>query len=60
MVSPLAQVLKQLDDTREEALERLFELIRIPSISTDPAHKTDCKRAAEWCARQLNEIGIEA
>ena len=60
MAAPLLRVLKQLDDTREEALARLFELIRIPSISTDPAYKGECQRAAEWCARQLNEIGLEA
>ena len=49
----LNQVLKKLDATQSEALERLFELIRIPSISTDPAYKPQCRQAAEWCARQL-------
>ncbi len=56
----LAQVLKTLDETREAAVERLFELIKIPSISTDPAYKADCQKAAEWSARQLKEIGLEA
>ena len=54
------QVLKKLDATQDEALERLFELIRIPSISTDPAYKPQCRQAAEWCARQLRDIGFEA
>jgi len=56
----LARVLQRLDATREEALARLFELIRIPSISTDPAYKEDCRRAAEWCARLLADMGFEA
>ena len=43
----LSQVLKKLDATQDEALERLFELIRIPSISTDPAYKPQCQQAAE-------------
>ena len=60
MGSQLPQVLKVLDETREQALERLFELIRIPSVSTDPAYKAHCRKAAEWCAEQLKEIGFDA
>lgn len=60
MSAQLAQVLKTLDDTREAALERLFELIRIPSVSTDPAYKAHCRQAADWCATQLGEIGLDA
>jgi acetylornithine deacetylase/succinyl-diaminopimelate desuccinylase-like protein len=56
----LSQVLAKLDATQDEALERLFELIRIPSVSTDPAYKPHCQKAAEWCARQLSSIGFEA
>src|SRR5262245_4934836 len=60
MSAQLSQVLKKLDSTQEEALGRLFELIRIPSISTDPAYKPHCQKAAEWSARQLRDIGFEA
>lgn len=58
--SALTQVLKKLDESRDAALDRLFELIRIPSISTDPAHKADCAKAAQWCAAQLKDIGLDA
>jgi acetylornithine deacetylase/succinyl-diaminopimelate desuccinylase-like protein len=60
MSAQLPQVLKKLDDTRDEALKRLFELIRIPSISADPAYKAQCGQAAEWCTRQLGDIGFQA
>ncbi len=29
-------------------MEELFELLRIPSVSADPAHTEDVQRAAEW------------
>jgi acetylornithine deacetylase/succinyl-diaminopimelate desuccinylase-like protein len=56
----LPKVLKSLDDTQDEALERLFEFLRIPSVSTDPAFKPQCRKAAEWCAATLRDIGFDA
>ncbi len=60
MSDHLPAVLKSLQANEEAALGRLFELLRIDSISTDPAFKDRCKVAADWCASQLNEIGIAA
>jgi acetylornithine deacetylase/succinyl-diaminopimelate desuccinylase-like protein len=56
----LPAVLDRIDVDLDKSLERLFELIRIPSISTDPAYKEECRRAAEWLARELSELGFEA
>jgi len=53
-------VLAQIDTGLDDSLKRLFELIAIPSISTDPAHAPDCTRAAEWLAGELGRIGFDA
>jgi acetylornithine deacetylase/succinyl-diaminopimelate desuccinylase-like protein len=40
--------------------EELFELLRIPSVSTDPAYRADVQRAAEWLAGSLRAAGLTA
>ena len=60
MSTQLRRVLNTLDATQTEALDRLFEFIRIPSVSTDPAYKSHCARAAAWCADQLKSMGFAA
>ena len=60
MSAHLPKVLKVLDEAHSQALDRLFELIRIPSVSTDPAYKPQCQKAAEWCARTLKDMDFEA
>lgn len=42
------------------ALERLFDLLRIKSISTDPAYKADVRRGAEWLVSELRTLGFDA
>jgi acetylornithine deacetylase/succinyl-diaminopimelate desuccinylase-like protein len=56
----LPAVLTYAENGIEASLERLFELIRIPSVSTDPAYKADCLRCAEWLAADLSSIGFDA
>jgi acetylornithine deacetylase/succinyl-diaminopimelate desuccinylase-like protein len=56
----LDAVLSRIDDTLPEALDRLMELLRIPSISTDPAFKPDCARAANWLVDDLKSLGFDA
>src|SRR5258707_9466560 len=40
-------------------LEDLKDWLRIPSISTLPEHAGDIRRAAEYAAGQLRQIGFE-
>ncbi|MFD2741301.1 M20/M25/M40 family metallo-hydrolase [Sulfitobacter aestuarii] len=53
-------VLARIDDDLPAATDRLLDLLRIPSISTDPAYKEDCDRAADWLVADLQSFGIEA
>ena len=53
-------VLATLDANRQGALERLFELLRFPSVSTDPAFAPHCQAAAEWLSAHLNTLGFES
>ncbi len=56
----LAPVLDRIDADLPAALDRLMDLLRIPSISTDPAFKPDCDRAADWLVADLAGIGFDA
>jgi acetylornithine deacetylase/succinyl-diaminopimelate desuccinylase-like protein len=56
----LAPVLDRLDKNLDDSLERLFALLRIQSISTDPAYATECRKAAEWLVDDLKTIGFDA
>ena len=54
------KVLDRIDADFDNSLERLFALLRIKSISADPAFAADCKAAAEHLARDIATIGFEA
>ena len=56
----LSRVLDHLAAGRQGALDRLFQLLSIPSVSTDPAYHAACIEAAEWCAKDLRDIGFQA
>ena len=53
-------VLNSIDANLEASRERLFDLLRIPSVSTDPAFTQHCARAADWLAEQLKGLGYAA
>ncbi len=59
-MSSLPTVLEHIDAHRDDAINRLFEFLKIKSISTDPAYTTDCINAADWLVSALADIGIKA
>lgn len=43
----------------EKFLRELFEMLRIPSLSGDPAHAGDVRRMAEWLAAHMAALGLD-
>ena len=41
----------------DRLLQQLTDFLRIPSVSTLPAHSADCRAAAEWVAAELRRLG---
>jgi len=56
----LPAVLAHIDADLDNSLNRLFDLVRIPSISTDSAFKDSCKAAADFVAKDLESLGFDA
>ncbi|CAD7029935.1 dipeptidase [Pseudorhizobium endolithicum] len=59
-MTKLSSVLDRADQNIDDSLDRLFDLVRIRSISTDPAYRADCRKAAEWLVNCLADIGFDA
>src|SRR5438874_11535573 len=56
----LQPVLDRIDADFDNSLERLFALLRIKSISADPAFAADCKTAADHLAKDIATLGFDA
>ena len=59
-MATIDDILAAVDADETAALDRLFALLSIPSISAVPAHFADCDRAADWLVAELGAIGFEA
>ena len=57
---PIDAVLATIDANLDASRERLFDLLRIPSVSTDPAYTKECQRAADWLVGELKGLGYDA
>jgi acetylornithine deacetylase/succinyl-diaminopimelate desuccinylase-like protein len=54
------KVIAHIDANEKRYQRELFELLRIPSISADPDHRGDIRRAAEWTRDKLQAMGCNA
>ncbi len=56
----LTKVLAHIDAGLDTSRQTLFDWLRIPSISAQPAHQADCRRAAIWVRDRLFDVGFVA
>jgi acetylornithine deacetylase/succinyl-diaminopimelate desuccinylase-like protein len=56
----LPAVLDKIDADLDRSLARLFDFLKIQSISTDPAYRDQCKAAAEFVAKDISGLGFDA
>lgn len=48
-----------LKENRFRFLDELFELLKIPSVSADPAYATDVENAAYFIEKEMKKIGLD-
>jgi acetylornithine deacetylase/succinyl-diaminopimelate desuccinylase-like protein len=53
------EALQYARDNQTRFIDELKELVRIPSISTDPEARDDMLRAAEWLAAHLRQLNCQ-
>jgi acetylornithine deacetylase/succinyl-diaminopimelate desuccinylase-like protein len=54
----IKSVLRMIDARKADSLRRLFDILKIPSVGTDPAQAYHCMRAAQWVAKILRGLGF--
>ncbi len=59
MAHDIDSVFTHIDDHLEDSLERLKSLLRIPSVSTDPAFDPEVLRCAQCAGDLLAELGMD-
>lgn len=55
----MSTIKDQIEKNRGRYLAELFELLRIPSVSADPAFKEDVFQTAEYVAQKLKAAGLD-
>ncbi len=55
----LQKALSFLEENQDYFLKDVIELIRIPSISPNPAYQQQIQNAAEWLANKFTRIGMD-
>ena len=53
------KVIQRLEAGKQEAIDELVTLLKIPSVSAAPEHKDDVRKTAEWLVAKLSGMGVK-
>lgn len=56
----IEKVIAHIESNKDKNLDRLFDFLRIPCVSTDPEAAGAIKQAADWVHKVFTDCGIEA
>ncbi len=56
----MQETLNYIQENKQRYIDELFELLKIASISADPAYKNEVLKCAEMCAQHLENAGADA
>lgn len=56
----MQETLNYIQENKQRYIDELFELLKIASISADPAYKNEVLKCAEMCAQHLKKAGADA
>ena len=56
---PMQTIKQYVEQNKERMLNELFELLRFPSVSADPAFKADVLKTADYVAEKLRQAGAD-
>ena len=54
-----SKIQNYISNNRDRFLNELMELLKIPSVSADPAYKADVLKTADAVAQRLREAGVD-
>ena len=54
----IKQAIDYAHNQSDTNVEGFYELLRIPSVSTDPKYKADLERCADWVVAEMSRIGF--
>ncbi len=56
----MEKIIERIRQASDSHRKDLNELLRVPSISNDPEHKSDMETAARWLLTRMQELGIRS